>query len=310
MAILITGSRGTIGMHLQNTLRNKGYEVIGTDLPLTEEDGYTRADITKFEEIYKVFKSNNIDVVYHLAGEVGRLNGELYPQRMIYVNELGTLNIIQLCLEFGAKLIYASSSEIYGDLGEIKLKEEFFEKLPLKPTNVYALSKLFGEYLVRHYVFNYGLRAVSVRPFMIYGPGEYPGKFRSAISNFIYSALTKQKITVHKGTIRSWTYIDDFIEGLIAILTKAKFKGYEAYNLGRDEPRTMEEIAKLIVKLAGARESLIEYIEPPRQFLSTIKLGDFTKAQFELGWVAKTSLEEGIIRTMEWQRKYVIGESK
>src|SRR5207249_722245 len=128
-----------------------------------------------------------------------------------------------------------STSEIYGrlfDTGKPIREEDIENSSPFITTNMYALSKLFGEAIVKHYVDNYGLHAATIRPFMIYGEGEYPSRYRSAITNFIFNALTGRKLTVHKGALRSWCYVSDLAEGL-NLLMKRQYQGrYEAYNVG------------------------------------------------------------------------------
>jgi len=227
----------------------------------------------------------------------------------MYVNNIGTLNIIKLCMEYNCRLVYSSTSEVYGRLFERgkPVKEDDLEEEGsiFVTTNIYAMSKLFGEAIVRHYVENYGLNAVTIRPFMIYGPGEHPSKYRSAISNFVYSALTGEKITVHRGTERAWCYISDFLEGVFLVM-KHHFSGkYEAFNIGSDEYHTMEEVAKMVIAECGANSGQIEIIEPPEKFLSLSKRFSIEKIRL-LGYESKVSLTEGIHRVAEWQRREVI----
>jgi nucleoside-diphosphate-sugar epimerase len=303
MTILVTGSEGSIGQRLTQTLRDLGHEVISADYYLKDQTGYEKVDITRFEEVIRVFRGPyQIDLVLHLAGEVGRLNGEMFPQRMVHVNELGTLNLIQACVEHGTRLIFFSTSEIYGNLGsDIKMSEHLAEEIPLEQTNIYAISKFNAERYIKHFHRNYGLKAAIIRPFMIYGPGEYPGKYRSAISNFIFRALTGQELEVHRGTRRAWTYIDDFIQGVLLILEKHDFDHLEAYNIGSDEEHDTEEVAKIILEETKS-SSQIRIIDPPKQFFTPVKIGDFQKIH-SLGFRCRFSLREGIRSTITWQRK-------
>lgn len=308
MTYLVTGGYGVIGSRLVELFRSKGHEVIVVDRkmdPLGEE---MNVDITRFEELWSVFKDRHIDCVVHLAGEVGRMVGELRPNRMAYVNIIGTMNLIQLCLHTSAKLVMFSTSEIYGNLGETPMSEDLEATVQFKPTNVYAMTKLFAERFLRHYSENYDLKAIAIRPFMVYGPGEQPGPYRSAMANFIYKALVGEKIIVHKGTVRSWTYVDDFIEGVLAACEKGDFEHCAAYNIGRHDPTPTEEVARIALRLAGRSEDLMELQPPPSKFLSPIKMGSFKKAERELGFVSRTTLEEGMRKTMDWQKKSVLGE--
>ena len=306
MKILVTGALGFIGKRLFAALKKEGYDVLGIDLVIADYDDYIRADITYFEDVWKQFKENNgFDMVIHLAGEVGRLNGEEYSQRMIYVNEVGTLNLIKMCLEYNTKLMYFSTSEIYGTLfDEKEVVEEDFQILsPAKVTNIYAMSKLFGEGIVNHYVKNYGLLAVGIRPFMVYGPGILASKYKSAIDQFVYNALNGKPFVVHRGSERAWCYVDDFVNGVITILKNHNFreKVYEAYNVGTQEYIATVELAKLTLELTGRSSDLMQVVELPDRFISGRKRFSNEKLR-KLGWEQRVPLKEGLKKVIEWYR--------
>ena len=306
MKILVTGALGFIGKRLFAALKKEGYDVLGIDLVIADYDDYIRADITYFEDVWKQFKENNgFDMVIHLAGEVGRLNGEEYSQRMIYVNEVGTLNLIKMCLEYNSKLMYFSTSEIYGTLfDEKEVVEEDFQILsPAKVTNIYAMSKLFGEGIVNHYVKNYGLLAVGIRPFMVYGPGILASKYKSAIDQFVYNALNGKPFVVHRGSERAWCYVDDFVNGVMTILKNHNFreKVYEAYNVGTQEYIATVELAKLTLELTGRSSDLMQVVELPDRFISGRKRFSNEKLR-KLGWEQRVPLKEGLKKVIEWYR--------
>jgi nucleoside-diphosphate-sugar epimerase len=263
--------------------------------------------------MYRVFKKDEPDTLIHMAGEVGRMVGEEHPQKMIFVNNTGVLNLIKLCLEYNTRLVYFSTSEVYGHL--------FDKKLPVKEgdleaegssfitTNIYALSKLFGEAIVKHYVDNYDLNAVAVRPFMIYGRGEYPSMYRSAITNFVYKALNGEKLTVHEGAVRAWCNINDFVEG-VRLVTEHPFSGrYEAFNVGSDEYHTMEEVARIAVEEASGIDDQIELVKPPDKFLSLVKIASIDKAR-QIGYSPRVALKDGIHSVAEWQREEIMSKGK
>lgn len=306
--IFVTGALGFIGTYLVPYLIEQGNDVVSADVHVRDFEDYFRADITSFEDLYRIFKKNDIDLVIHMAGEVGRMVGEEHPQKMLYVNNVGTLNLIKLCIEYKAKLVYFSTSEVYGHLFDknIPLKEEDLEKGSVfTTTNVYAMSKLFGEAIVRHYVENYGLKAQTIRPFMVYGAGEYPSKYRSALINFVHSSLKGEKLTVHKGTKRAWCYVSDFVNG-VRLVTQHPFSGkYEAFNIGSDEYHTTEEVARMVVDECGGTYDQINVVEPPTKFLSLSKEFSIEKAK-SIGYKPKISLKEGISRVVEWQKKELL----
>ena len=305
MSVLITGGLGVIGTHLTKELRRRGRDVVVSDTRILKEPGYRRGDITQYVEMDRIFKEFKVEHVFHLAGEVGRENGEEFPRRCVDINVSGTLNLIQLCLEHGAKLYFASTSEVYGHASSgLKVGEEMVDEGQLFPTNVYGISKLQAEHYLRHFSANYGLKALSYRFFMCYGEGEQPNPYRSAMANFVHRVLNDQPIAVHRGTARSWCYISDIVEGIIAAMERGHFRQYEAYNIGREGLTPMEEVAETICRLAGKSTDLIQLGEPGR-FVTPVKDASFAKAKRELGFEAGIDLEEGIRRTIAWQRANV-----
>jgi nucleoside-diphosphate-sugar epimerase len=299
MAILITGALGVIGRRLTEHLREQGYDVKTTDLAIRTDADYRRADVTRYEEMSEVFRRWKIDAVFHLAGEVGRENGEQFPRRCVDINVSGTLNLVQLCVENDARLYFASTSEIYGDHGAGLVTEDLETKTVLKPTNCYGLSKLQAEQYLRHFGASQGLKAASMRFFMCYGPGERPDPFRSAMTNFIDRIRHGQPITVHRGTSRSWCFIDDIVEGCRLLLERYDGRPYEAFNIGRSDPRPMTDVAELICTMLDQPTSLIRLAEPG-PLVTPVKNASFEKARDILGYEAKVPLEEGIRRTIAW----------
>lgn len=302
MAVLITGGLGVIGRRLTTRLKERGYETVATDVRILKEDGYRRGDITQYVEMDRIFKEHRVEHVFHLAGEVGRVNGEEFPRRAVDINVSGTINLAQLCLEHGSRLYFASTSEVYSGLaGQARLTEDLIEQSGCPPSNVYGISKWHAEHYLRHFSQYYGLSALSFRFFMCYGEGEHPNPYRSAMANFVHSALTGGRLSVHRSTARSWCYIDDIVDGCIAAIERAPCESYEAYNIGRDDLRPTEEVARLIVELAGASPSQIVYSDADR-FVYPVKDASFEKAKRDLAWEATIPLDEGIRRTIAWQR--------
>lgn len=305
MTVLVTGALGVIGGHLTKLLKARGYDVVGADVQIRDYSDYIRADVTAFEDLHRIGKAHQIDVVIHMAGEVGRLVGEMHPQRMIHVNDVGATNVIQFCLEHDAKLVYFSTSEVYGrllDSGTPVTEDQIADQASaFVTTNIYAMSKLFGEALVKHFVDNYGLNALAVRPFMVYGPGETPSVWRSAISNFVHAARNELSIKVHAGTMRSWCYIDDFVEGIRILTELERTDGYQAFNVGSDEYLTMEQVAHTICDELGATQDLVEVVQPPVQFMSPVKIASIEKMR-RLGYDPKVPLREGVRSVAQWQQ--------
>ncbi|MGO5066473.1 NAD(P)-dependent oxidoreductase [Clostridium sporogenes] len=309
--ILVTGGLGFIGKKLVEKLKleYKDYTIVVLDQYIRDYDDYIRSDITDFGEIYTNVKriNGNIKYIIHAASEVGRINGEEHPWKMIDSAVKGTLNLINIALEYDAKLVYFSTSEVYGDIFDDKevIEKDMLNVSPLTLNNVYAISKLFGESLVRHYVKNYGLKAVSIRPFMVYGPGVYSSKYKSALDIFIWNLLNEKEINVDKNCVRSWCHINDFIEGILLIVRKHDFdrNEYQAYNIGNNkEYKTIEESAKFITKELKADPNLIKRQKFNGKFKSQSKYFNTDKLE-SLGFIPKVSIEEGIKEMISWYKK-------
>ena len=299
--VLVTGGLGVIGGGLVPHLRKRGYDTKVMDNKIAKSPDYIRADVCSTVEVTQAFKQWDIDYVLHLAGEVGRENGELFARRQVDVNVSGTLNLIQLCREYGARLIYASSSEVYGDVGDALMRENL---APNGQTNCYAISKSQAEQYIRHFVENYDLQAHIIRIFMCYGPGEYPSYYRSAISRFVYNVLHDRPICVHREARRSWCFIDEIAEGWRLVMEHFTEGKAEVYNIGRNDPRSMDEVARLICRVAGKSDDLIRVTDSPK-FVIANKNASFEKAKQRLGFEAKIALEDGLRRTVAWQRLHV-----
>lgn len=299
MAVLITGGLGVIGSRLTGHLRERGYDVKVTDVAIRSEPDYRRADVTRYEELTEVFRAWPIEHVFHLAGEVGRENGEQFPRRCVDINVSGTLNLIQLCQEYDARLYFASTSEIYGDHGSELVTEDLETGSVLAPTNCYGWSKLHAEHYLRHFSESQSLKAAAMRFFMCYGPGERPDPYRSAMTNFIDRVRHDRPITVHRGTSRSWCYIDDIVTGCRLLMERWDGARYEGFNIGRADPRPMTEVAELICELLDKPSDLIQLADPG-PLVTPVKNASFAKAKRMLGFEAQVGLRDGIERTIAW----------
>lgn len=282
MKILITGAKGFIGSKLSVHLKKK-HEVYTLDQYISDEENYFRSDVSIFYDLKDIFEKTSFDLVIHLAAECGIENCEEHVEKSIRTNIVGTYNIIKLCQENKIKLIYFSTSEIYGDLDKDKMSEDINISL-LQPRNHYALQKLFGEKMIIKELKDY----IIVRPFMVYGVGENLNKYRSVISKFINLSQKNCELPVHKDSYRSWTHIDDFIEA-IEILIESKSIG--TYNVGNDENIiSIEDLAKIIINKLNRGKIILTDVPSVR---TKYKIGDFTKLK-KLGFKPKINLEIGV----------------
>lgn len=286
MRVLVTGAAGFIGQHLCEELRSGGYAVSGVD----RSDGDLRhPDIAP--HLIHAFEP---DIVIHLAAKVGRLFGEDDVEETIADNAGMTALVAKACGEAGARLVYASTSEVYGDRGDEVCHEDSLAAAHL-PHNAYGLSKRWGEEACRLYAPD-GL--TIWRPSMPFGPGLPPGRGRAAIVNMLHQASLRQPIPVHRGAERSWCWIGDAVRAMRLTLDRPG----GVWNVGRDDAAVpMRRVAEIACELTGAPTSLIEDVDPPaRQTvvkrLSTAKLTG-------LGWEPLVSLEQGMALTLDWMRE-------
>jgi len=303
MHILVTGSEGTIGAPLVSQLKNEtGISIKRCDRIRMKAEDYIMADITHYETLEPAFEPAP-DIVFHLAGEVSRETAEHWPNITVENNVLGTLNVIRLCLKTGSKLIYAGTSEEYGGLylNGVPVTEDM---RPRDQQGIYGLTKWMAEEFIEYYHRRYNLKAIVVRIFMCYGPGEYPSPYRSAITRFIDWARRGEPLHVHKGGKRSWCYIDDTISALIAASRYNK-EGFAIFNIGSDELVTMENVAKEIIKFTNSKSKIILEDAPPG--VTLVKKGSFKKAEELLRWKAQVPFQEGLKRTIRWHLENVPG---
>jgi dTDP-glucose 4,6-dehydratase len=306
--IFVTGALGIVGKDMVKGLKESGHNLfcIGerhTELP---EEEYRRCDIRSMYQLERVFGIaetilGKIDCVYHLAAEFGRMNGEDYYDTLWNTNAVGTKNILVLQREKRFRLIFSSSSEIYGELPEgVPYREDIPEKYPLKHYNDYAMTKWVNEQQIRNDMERFGTESVILRFFNAYGEGEAYTQYRSVVSLFCYRLLNNLPITVYKDTKRDFMHIDDLVSTLVKV--PGKFNSGEVYNLGGDDFRTIGELVDVIKKHVPETKSEIEYLET--EFMNVpSKRPDIEKAKRNFGHNPVITLEEGVPRTINWMKK-------
>jgi nucleoside-diphosphate-sugar epimerase len=285
--ILITGSKGFIGVNLEKYLKNCGYNVTGVDF----QDG----DLRENGEAEYLILKHKPEIVIHLAAQVGIYFNEQDCVHAINSNAIMTLRVAKACAKYGARLIHTSTSEVYGDHGEKVVNED----APLigKATGIYSISKRWSEEAAREYAPE-GL--VIIRPSMPYGTGVPPGKGRRAMDNMLWQAHHRKPIIVHRGSVRSWCWIDDLCKGYELII-KTGVTG--AFNIGRDDDeRTMRSIAEMACDLAGAPRSLICEVDPPVKKVMIKRLA--TDKLRSLGWTPTVEVEEGMPILYDWIKTF------
>jgi len=301
MRVLVTGSLGTIGAPLVTELEERGHEVFGCDLrhSASEEDRYMRADVGDYRQLERVFGAYEPEAVYHLAAEFGRHNGERYYEQVHRTNLTGTRNVLELCKRADARLLFASSSEIYGTCEEELLTEELSERIPLWQPNEYALSKWANEVQIVNFAARHDLDAVRLRFFNAYGPGEHYHPYRSVIALFCHRALNGIGWTVYRGYYRTFMWHGDFIPTLANALTRAPAD--EAINIGGCDYRSVEEVSEIILRETGADPDLVTYLPKDVHNVKS-KRPCNAKAGLLLDHYPTVTIDEGIPKTLDWMR--------
>lgn len=297
MRILVTGSEGTLGRPLVARLAANGHEVRGADTDHSPSLHTTRADVREHRQLQRLFDEFEPELVYHLAAEFGRINGNEWYEQNWTTNMVGTRNVIDLCMQRGVKLVFASSSEIYGELEEDPLVEEH-DQLPLRPANDYAISKWANELQIINSEKD-GLECVRCRFFNAYGPGETYHPYRSVVALFCSHALLGLPWTVYDGYSRVFMYVDDFIPTLARVADR--FTAGEVYNIGGTDYRSVRELSDLVLEHTGADAGLVTYMPEDLHNVKS-KRPDISKAASDLGHDPSTLLEDGVPRYIDWLR--------
>jgi dTDP-glucose 4,6-dehydratase len=280
--------------------RHGADNVHGVDLYHDPHENVHRANVANFRQLERVFFGVKPDMVIHLAAEFGRHNGRDFYEECWNSNCVGMRNILELCYTFGAELIFSSSSEIYGDNAPPCLYEGDTEKMPVWPANDYAISKWANEMQIRNAIKERQQRIMTLRFFLVYGPGEEYSEYRSVVSIFCYRLLSGLPINVHQHCHRAFLYVDDFIETLAG--APMNFNTGEVINIANPEIRSVEELAEIVREATGASRDLLHFTEKDKMNVQH-KRPDVTLAARLLGHTCRVSLEEGVLRTLDWMRE-------
>jgi len=309
MNSLVTGCAGFIGSCLTERLLELDHEVMGIDCFI---DYYSREvkernlEIVKNNENFQLIPYSlldldlveildDVDYVFHQAAQAGvrhswGINFEIYTRN----NILATQKLLEACRRSDVKrVIYASSSSVYGDTESLPMRET---DLP-KPISPYGVSKLAGEHLCHLYCKNYDISSISLRYFTIYGPRQRPDM---AFNKFIRAILNEREILVYGDgeQTRDFTYVDDAITANILAMNSDKREG--VYNIGGGSRTTINNCIKILEEIIG-KKAKVRNIEAERGDMWHT-YADTSRAAEELGYKPGISLREGLEREVEWLR--------
>lgn len=317
MNILVTGSKGVIGTWLINKLQDKGHDVFGIDIYHSlgevgysqrmshDKFYYSRCDISEYRQIKRIFEIKNFDLVFNCAAEFGRWNGEDFYEQVWKSNVIGLKHVLELQEKFKFKLVHFSSSEVYGDYKDI-MAEKIMNTFEIKQLNDYALSKWTNEQQIQNSIKLNNSQTVVVRIFNTYGPGEYYHPYRSVNAKFCYNLIMGIPVDVYKGHYRTSTYLEDSVTTISNIVDN--FIAGEVYNIGGKELHSIEELVDIIQKYTSCSNKLINFIDHEEKLTTKIKQVDISKSIRDLNHKSTFSLDEGIMRTIQWMKKYYLSE--
>lgn len=309
-SVLVTGGAGFIGSHLCDFLIEKGYKVICLDNLLTgsKKNIEHLLDNPNFEFVEANVASSieypvsGIDYIFHLASPASPIDYQNHPEETLLANSIGTLNILNLTKEKGAKVLIVSTSEIYGDPKEHPQKETYYGNVnSFGPRACYDESKRFAEAATYVFLQKYGIDARIARIFNTYGPKMQKDDGR-VVSNFINQAISGGLITIDgDGTqTRSFCFVSDMVEGLFKAMFLEGTKG-EIFNLGNPDEYSVKDLAEKIIKMTGSR-SEVKYSGTFRTDDPMRRQPDISKAKKILSWEPKVSLEDGLQKTIEYYK--------
>jgi len=307
MRVLVTGGAGFIGSNLCIRLLAMGHNVVAVDNLITGDQKnikqlisnpkftFIKHDINEpWPKNFK-FKISNLKFIYHLACPTGVPNLGPLSEEMITTCSIGTKNILEIARKTGAKFLFTSSSEVYGDPLTFPQEESYrgnVDTCGLR--SPYEEGKRFSESLILMYVRKYNIDAKIVRVFNTYGPSMSPKDIR-VIPNFFRQTSSGFPLTLHGdgNQKRTFCYVDDLVEGLVLVIKKGE-SGH-VYNLGHDLEISIINLARLILKITGSKSSIKTVARPghdhERRLPSLVKVK-------QLGWFPKISLEDGLRMTI------------
>ena len=304
MKILLTGAAGFLGSHLSKKLTDNNHEVIGLDdlstgsvkniEPLLNHPKYSF-----IEHDVRIPYQVKVDTILNFACPASPVNYQKDPVRTIETNFLGMINLLHLANETGARIIQASTSEVYGDPTQSPQKETYWGNVnPIGIRSCYDEGKRAAETLCFDYKRQYGLDARVIRIFNTYGPNMAIRDGR-VVSNFIVQALMGEPICIYGGgeQTRSFCYVSDLIEGIYKVLMLDK-NPQSPINLGNPNEFRVVELANTIKELTGSKSEIMNYPLPedePKQ-----RCPDISLARNSLNWEPTVGLVEGLEKTIEY----------
>ena len=303
---LVTGAAGFIGSHLSEYLLERGYSVVGMDNLITGDvaniEHLTGRDfvLVKHNVTHYIAVEGPLDYIFHFASPASPIDYLRIPIQTLKVGALGTHNALGLAKAKGARLLLASTSEVYGDPLVHPQREDYWGNVnPIGPRGVYDEAKRFAEAITMAYHRYHGVETRIVRIFNTYGPRMRVEDGR-AIPAFMSQALRGEDVTVFGdgNQTRSLCFVSDLVDGIYRLMQSDVT---DPVNIGNPEELTIRRLAERVVALAGSRSKIVERplpVDDPK-----VRQPDITRARTLLGWEPKVTLDAGLPRTLEYFRR-------
>jgi len=307
MRILITGAAGFLGSHLCDRFLREGHSVVGLDNFLTGRPaniahltGHPRFEFVQHNISTFTYVAGQLDGILHFASPASPIDYLEHPIATLKVGALGTHNALGLAKAKGARLLLASTSEVYGDPLVHPQPESYWGNVnPIGPRGVYDEAKRFAEAMTMAYHRAHGVDTRIVRIFNTYGPRMRPNDGR-VVSNFIVQALVGAPLTIYGdgSQTRSFCFVDDEVDGIYRLFNSSET---DPVNIGNPNEFTIAELAKIVLELTGS-SSPLDYRELPTDD-PKVRKPDSTRARTLLGWQPTVELREGVNRTIDYFRQ-------
>jgi UDP-glucuronate 4-epimerase len=311
--VFVTGAAGFIGSHVSEALLARGDRVFGFDnfdpfydrrikernlAPLSAHPSFSflEGDIRDPSALARWGEGTPSDALIHLAAKAGVRPSVADPVGYADVNVHGTIRMLEWARERKVpKVLFASSSSVYGGNTKVPFSEDDFVDHPVSP---YAATKKAGELLCHTYCHLYGMNVAALRFFTVYGPRQRP---EMAIHKFTRRILAGKEIDLYGdgSSRRDYTYIEDIVSGVLGALTAPP--GYRVYNLGESATISLSDLVGLIEKACG--RAAVRRFKPPQPGDVPGTYADISRARKEIGYDPHTPIERGVSRFVEWYRR-------
>lgn len=320
MKYVITGGGGFIGSHITKQLLDEGHEVVVFDaIPVDKlhrlepfksnlRFSFVQGDVTDKAALGKVL-TRDVHTIFHLSAIVGIKHYIADPLKVVDVNVLGTRNVLEHAAKNGIKVVFTSTSEVFGKNPKSPWKED--DDRVLGSTKIgrwsYSTSKAMCEHMIFSMCENNGLSAVIVRFFNVYGPGQQP---YFVVSQSIQKVLKGEEPLLYDSgdQTRCFTFVKDAVQGTLLAARSDAATG-EVFNIGSNKESTMREVVELVIELGGKKGEIAwKQLDTTKHYGGSYedipkRVPDVSKAKSVLGWETTTTLREGLQQTIAWSRE-------